>query len=195
MHRHRGKGSVKTGQRRAAWPHDGECLESAEAGRGEDRVSPGAFRGHAQNSGPQNSKRMHFLLSEAIKLVEICSAASGLVLPRAADQGSVRAGWQLLGCKTKAGPLIMGTSEETLNEGGRREVTGVHSFRHFLSCQPFQLILPTPHTSSGPKAKLQEPGGGVPEGGSSPLFVMALPAAKVKADYRAPDPPFSAFSP
>ena len=115
-HRHRGKGSVKTGQRRAARPHDGERLESAEAGRGEDKVSPGAFRGHAQNSGPQNGKRMHFLLSEAIKLVEICSAASGLVLPRAADQGSVRAGWQLLGCKTKAGPLIMGTSEETLNE-------------------------------------------------------------------------------
>ena len=88
------------------------------------------------------------------------TAGSGLVLPRAADQGSVRAGWQLLGCKMKAGPPITGTSEETLNEGGRREVTGVHSFRHFLSCQPFQLILPTPHTSSGPKAKLQEPGGG-----------------------------------
>lgn len=159
-HSPRGKGSVKTGQRRVARPHDGEHLDSAEAGRGEDRVSSGAFRGHAQNSGPQNSKRMHFLFSEASSWWKFVTAASGLVLPRTADQGSVRAGWQLLGCKMKAGAPITGTSEETLNEGGRREVTRVHSFRHFLSCQPSQLILPTPNTSSGPKAKLQEPGGG-----------------------------------
>ena len=51
------------------------------------------------------------------------------MLPRTADQGSVRAGWQLLGCKMKAGAPITGTSEETLNEGGRREVTRERSIK------------------------------------------------------------------
>lgn len=122
------------------------------------------------------------------------------MLPRATDRGSVRAGWELLGCKMKARPPSTGISEETLNERGRREVTGVHSFRYFVSCQPSQLILllpsssllPTPPQVPKPSFKSQGVGGiltvSPPGGGSSPLRVVALPVAKVQADSRAPPP-------
>ena len=122
------------------------------------------------------------------------------MLPRATDRGSVRAGWELLGCKMKARPPSTGISEETLNERGRREVTGVHSFRYFVSCQPSQLILllpsssllPTPPQVPKPSFKSQGVGGiltvSPPGGGSSPVRVVALPVAKVQADSRAPPP-------
>ena len=67
--------------------HGRECLEPAEAGRGKDRFSPGAFRGRAQNSGPQNYRGIHFSCAKLLSWWKFATAVRGLALHRAADQG------------------------------------------------------------------------------------------------------------
>ena len=118
---------MKTGQRRVAQPHDGECLESAEAGRVKTLSPLEPSEVALTILAPRTVRECIFFCLKPPSWWKFVTAASGLVPPRATDRGSVRAGWELLGCKTKAGPPTTGISEETLNERGRREVTGVHS--------------------------------------------------------------------